>query len=149
MLKPIIQLDSLRKQKKILFPLDASPFWITRLMCRRWVTGSEPHVFHQHTNLRHRKNNRNNETRLCRGKVPFQPIGSLSLSEMDRSHKQTFPRIVLLATLEWTGLQLKYDCSMKWQRQPSKNKRHIVQKVSSWWFQPIWKILVKMGIFPK
>ena len=21
--------------------------------------------------------------------------------------------------------------------------------VSSWWFQPVWKILVKMGIFPK
>ena len=23
------------------------------------------------------------------------------------------------------------------------------QSYSSWWFQPIWKILVKMGIFPK
>ena len=22
-------------------------------------------------------------------------------------------------------------------------------RVSSWWFQPIWKILVKLGIFPK
>ena len=21
--------------------------------------------------------------------------------------------------------------------------------ISSWWFEPIWKILVKMGIFPK
>ena len=25
----------------------------------------------------------------------------------------------------------------------------IPQMISSWWFQPIWKILVKMGIFPK
>ena len=24
-----------------------------------------------------------------------------------------------------------------------------LQTISSWWFQPLWKILVKMGIFPK
>ena len=23
------------------------------------------------------------------------------------------------------------------------------QKITSWWFQPNWKILVKMGVFPK
>ena len=25
----------------------------------------------------------------------------------------------------------------------------LFQAITSWWFQPIWKILVKMGIFPK
>ena len=30
------------------------------------------------------------------------------------------------------------------------NKTHLFEKLkfSSWWFQPIWKILVKIGIFP-
>ena len=29
------------------------------------------------------------------------------------------------------------------------NDQRILVKYTSWWFQPIWKILVKMGIFPK
>ena len=29
---------------------------------------------------------------------------------------------------------------------PSRNKRNIIP---SWWFQPIWKILVKLEIFPQ
>ena len=31
---------------------------------------------------------------------------------------------------------------------PSESGKIDVQKFSSWWFQPIWKILVKLGIFP-
>ena len=30
-----------------------------------------------------------------------------------------------------------------------KRAKSPYQKKTSWWFQPIWKILVKMGIFPK
>ena len=30
----------------------------------------------------------------------------------------------------------------------SKNPDHQIT-ITSWWFQPLWKILVKMGIFPK
>ena len=26
---------------------------------------------------------------------------------------------------------------------------HLTSNITGWWFQPIWKILVKMGIFPK
>ena len=29
------------------------------------------------------------------------------------------------------------------------NRWHRYQKVASWWFKPIWKILVKLEIFPK
>ena len=32
-------------------------------------------------------------------------------------------------------------------KSPREHFRH--QIISSWWFQPLWKILVKMGIFPK
>ena len=31
-----------------------------------------------------------------------------------------------------------------------KQQKNCQQRViTSWWFQPLWKILVKMGIFPK
>ena len=33
------------------------------------------------------------------------------------------------------------------QSPPRKSKTK--QSMASWWFQPLWKILVKMGIFPK
>ena len=32
---------------------------------------------------------------------------------------------------------------------PIKAKQRFIKTESSWWFQPIWKILVKMEIFPK
>ena len=44
-------------------------------------------------------------------------------------------------------LPCKWDAMKQQERSTMEIIR--LQRLSSWWFQPIWKILVKMGIFPK
>ena len=36
-----------------------------------------------------------------------------------------------------------------WKKKHCKYVYVYIYILSSWWFQPIWKILVEMGIFPK
>ena len=35
------------------------------------------------------------------------------------------------------------------QMEVCKEVIYLYENYTGWWFQPIWKILVKMGIFPK
>ena len=57
-----------------------------------------------------------------------------------------------LMTLESTGLQLTgfFNVgSLKATQTKTQNKAIHPLTCTSWWFQPTWKILVKLGIFPK
>ena len=47
----------------------------------------------------------------------------------------------------WAGIL--DNCHIKESLRSAKSRNHLLTKhIPSWWFQPIWKILVKMGIFP-
>ena len=76
---------------------------------------------------------------------------------------QTAWRIVVIPSLAINTLNASVTCrkticiwhfqegTSVWYCLVSQNCSNMKQfiPISSWWFQPLWKILVKMGIFPK
>ena len=53
-----------------------------------------------------------------------------------------------LITRSWNN-QFHNPETKWWLSVDSAEWNHIIQPLSSWWFQPIWKILVKLDHFPK
>ena len=47
--------------------------------------------------------------------------------------------------LLWSGLRGQ----VTWISNPHQFLNHMYERNTCWWFQPLWKIFVKMGIFPK
>ena len=60
-------------------------------------------------------------------------------------------RVYAVAALECPVLQVNgfCHCDTIFRHLQISGWLVVFQRLTSWWFQPIWKILVKMGIFPK